>query len=170
MRCSEPGVMALLGICHRTIHTVQRPQNKSFLLRKPLPLAPASFGERLRTARVAQGYTQMEVGHKFGVSLSTVKFWEQGRTQPTPPVRFQVESFLKDIRHPTAELPENPNSGFSCLTLDVLGICNRENRQNSNRRARTGEALARVGERQKVFPVPHPSAPPAPRRATAGSA
>jgi DNA-binding transcriptional regulator YiaG len=86
--------MALLGICHRTIRTVQRPQSKAFLLRKPLPADPASFGERIRAARVACGYTQSDMARKFGVSFSTVKFWEQGRTQPNPAVRFQIEAFL----------------------------------------------------------------------------
>jgi len=90
--------MALLGISHRTIHTVQRPQNKAFLLRKPLPAFPASFGKRLRLARVAQGYTQTELAHKFGVSLSSVKFWEQNRTQPAAVVRAQVEAFVNAAR------------------------------------------------------------------------
>jgi len=94
MRCSEPGGMALLGICHRTIHTVQRPQNKAFLLRKALPADPASFGERFRVARVGQGRTQTEMARKFGISLSAVKFWEQDRTQPAAAVRAQVEAFL----------------------------------------------------------------------------
>jgi len=90
--------MALLGISHRTIHTVQRPQNKAFLLRKPLPAFPTAFCERLRLARVAQGYTQTELAHKFGVSLSSVKFWEQNRTQPSPVVRAQVEAFVNAAR------------------------------------------------------------------------
>jgi DNA-binding XRE family transcriptional regulator len=94
MRCSEPGGSALLGICHRTIQTVQHPQNKAFLLRKPLPEDPASFGERLRVARVAQGYTQTEMARKFGVSLSSVKFWEQNRTKPAAAIRTQAEAFL----------------------------------------------------------------------------
>jgi DNA-binding transcriptional regulator YiaG len=34
------------------------------------------------------------MARKFGVSFSTVKFWEQGRTQPIPAVRLQVEDFL----------------------------------------------------------------------------
>ena len=89
--------MALLGICHRTIHTVQRPEDEAFLLRKPLPVTPVSFGERIRAARLAKGYTQTEMARKFGVSLSSVKFWEQGRTQPLPTMRHQVEAFLKQI-------------------------------------------------------------------------
>ena len=88
------GASALLGICHRTIDTVQRPQNKAFLLRKPLPLDPTSFGERFRAARVAQGHTQTEMARKFRVSLSSIKFWEQNRTQPKPAVRADVEAFL----------------------------------------------------------------------------
>jgi DNA-binding XRE family transcriptional regulator len=87
--------MALLGICHRTIHTIQHPQNKALPLRKPLPRDPASFGERFRVARVAQGQTQTEMAHKFGASLSTVKFWEQSRTQPNATIRYHVEAFLK---------------------------------------------------------------------------
>jgi DNA-binding XRE family transcriptional regulator len=89
--------MALLGNCHRTIRTVQHPQSKAFLLRKSLPVEPASFGERFRAVRVAQGYTQADMARKFGVSFSTVKFWEQDRTQPLPPVRVQVETFLSGI-------------------------------------------------------------------------
>ena len=88
--------MALLGNCHRTIHTVQHPQNKAFLLRKPLPADPASFGERFRAARVACGYTQADMARKFDVSFSTVRFWEQGRTQPMPTMRYQVEAILNE--------------------------------------------------------------------------
>ncbi len=86
--------MALLGMYHRTIHTAQRPQNKAFLLRKPLPMAPASFGEQLRAARVTQGHTQAELARKFGVSLSAVKFWEQDRTQPLPTIQAQVDVYV----------------------------------------------------------------------------
>ena len=87
--------MALLGSCHRTIHTVQRPQNKAFLLRKPLPATPASFGERLRAARISHGYTRTEMARKLSVSLSAIKFWEQDRYQPKPAVGIQVGAFLK---------------------------------------------------------------------------
>jgi DNA-binding XRE family transcriptional regulator len=87
--------MALLGICHRTIHTVQRSQNKTLRLRKPLPEASAFFGDRLRLSRLAHGFTQHEMASKFGVSLSAVKFWEQNRYQPNGGVRAQVEAFLK---------------------------------------------------------------------------
>jgi DNA-binding transcriptional regulator YiaG len=97
--------MALLGICHRTICTVQRPQSKAFLLRKPLPADLASFGERFRAARVALGCTQNEMARKFGVSFSTVKFWEQNRTQPAPAVRARVETFLHSAILATAVLP-----------------------------------------------------------------
>jgi DNA-binding transcriptional regulator YiaG len=95
--------MALLGNCHLTIHTVQRPQNKDFLLRKPLPTQPATFGERFRAARVAHGHTQTEIARKFDVSLSTVKIWEQDRTLPATKVRAQVQAFLNTVppaKHP----------------------------------------------------------------------
>jgi DNA-binding XRE family transcriptional regulator len=86
--------MALLGSCHRTIHTVQRPRNKGFLLRKPLLAQSTSFGERFRAARIAQDYTQTEMARKFGVSLSAIKFWEQNRYQLNPAIAVQVEAFL----------------------------------------------------------------------------
>jgi DNA-binding XRE family transcriptional regulator len=92
-------LMALLGICHRTIHTRQHPHNKSFLLRKPLPSTPASVGERFRLARIAQGYTQHETACKLGVSLSAIKFWEQNRYQPSSLVQVQVEAFVNAGSH-----------------------------------------------------------------------
>ena len=95
--CNQ-SAMALLGNCHRTIRAVQRPQSKAFLLRKPLPSDPTSFAERLRAARVARGYTQTEMARKFGVSLSSVKFWEQGRTPLAPTTLYQVEFFLNGSR------------------------------------------------------------------------
>jgi DNA-binding XRE family transcriptional regulator len=109
--------MALLGICHRTIRAVQRPQNKAFLLRKPLPARPTSFGERFRAARAAHGYTQMETAHKFGVSLSTIKFWEENRYQPNSAVRAEVEAFLKTAPLDTLS---RSNAGFSSTA--ALGI------------------------------------------------
>jgi DNA-binding transcriptional regulator YiaG len=95
--------MVLLGSCNRTIRTHKRPETRAFLLRKPLPADPTSFGERIRVARVAKGYTQTEMAHKFGVSLSTVKFWEQNRTEPNPTVRYHVEAFLKGHAETTAQ-------------------------------------------------------------------
>jgi DNA-binding transcriptional regulator YiaG len=103
MRCSEPGGMALLGICHRTIHIIQRPQNKVFRIRKPLQADSESFAERLRATRIRYGVTQTKMAGKFRVSLSTVKFWEQGRTQPNPAVRAQVDAFLNGARLANAE-------------------------------------------------------------------
>jgi DNA-binding XRE family transcriptional regulator len=86
--------MVLLGNCHRTIRSTQRPQNKDFLLRKPLPANPISFGEKLRNARVARGYTQAELAKEFGVSFSTIKYWEQDRTRPMPTLYGRVECFI----------------------------------------------------------------------------
>src|SRR4030095_13238090 len=98
--------MALSCNCHRTIRTVRRSQNKDFLLRKSLPIHPATFGEQLRAARVAQGYNQIQVAHKFGVSLSSVKFWEQNRTHPKPSLRTFVRAFVNDAK--LAIPPINP--------------------------------------------------------------
>src|ERR1043166_8658111 len=66
MRCSERGGMALLGSCSRTIHATQRPQNTSFHLRKVLPAVPTSLGQKLRTARLSQGYTQSQMAPQIG--------------------------------------------------------------------------------------------------------
>ncbi len=96
-------LMALLGICHRTIHTVQHPQSRAFRLRKPIPADPESLAERFRATRFAYGYTQMEMARKFGVSLSAVKFWEQGRTQPGTYVRAEVDVFLNGVQLANAE-------------------------------------------------------------------
>jgi DNA-binding transcriptional regulator YiaG len=102
MRC-EPGGMALLGSYSRTIHTHKRPETRSFLLQKLHPAEPASFEEPFRATRVVRGYTEVEMARKFGVSLSTVKFWEQNRTEPKPTVRYHVEAFLKSQAQTTAE-------------------------------------------------------------------
>jgi DNA-binding transcriptional regulator YiaG len=116
MRCSEPGGMALLGICHRTIHTNQRPQNKRVSFRKPLPINPASYGERFRIARVTQGYTQTGIARRFGVSLSTVKFWEQNRTQPNPEIRSQVEVFIRESTPPVPNSLPTPSTSTVNVT------------------------------------------------------
>ncbi|HWN94104.1 MAG TPA: helix-turn-helix transcriptional regulator [Methylomirabilota bacterium] len=115
MRCSEPGLMALLGICHRTIHTVQRPQNKVFLLRKPLPAVPASFGDQLRLSRLSHGYTQHEIACAFGVSLSAVKFWEQNRHEPNQAVRAQVEAFLNTAPLANSSKPQHVTFIGGCV-------------------------------------------------------
>jgi transcriptional regulator with XRE-family HTH domain len=59
---------------------------------------------RQRIGGLAQGHTQTQIACKFGVSLSTVKFWEQDRTQPATNVRAQVQAFLSTV--PLANFPE----------------------------------------------------------------
>ena len=111
--------MVLLGSCNRTIYARQQPETAQFRLRKPLPADPTSFGERFRAARVAGGHTQTEMARKFGVSLSTIKFWEQSRTQPNPTVRYHVEVFLKSPPETTAQSAQQPDAAQPLNRVDL---------------------------------------------------
>lgn len=41
-----------------------------------------TFGQRLRAARVAKGYTQEQVGQIVGVTDAAVRMWESDRREP----------------------------------------------------------------------------------------
>ena len=46
----------------------------------------------LRAARVNAGFTQSKVAEKLGISISTIKNWEKGRTFPKQP---QIEQLCE---------------------------------------------------------------------------
>lgn len=55
------------------------------MAKKSIPLENlAAFGSRLRSARLAAGFTQVQVGEKLGVSHAAVNRWETGKDEPPP--------------------------------------------------------------------------------------
>lgn len=53
-----------------------------------------SFGERLRAAREARGYTQQQVADHMGISKSTYCGYETGKRQPDVQKIKQLSNFL----------------------------------------------------------------------------
>ena len=49
----------------------------------------------LKAARINAGLTQSEAAEQFGVSVSTIKNWESGKTFPTPP---QIDKIVEVYR------------------------------------------------------------------------
>ncbi len=56
---------------------------------------------RLRTARVAQGLTQLQLAEQIGTKEIEISRWETGRTQPSQEMRQRLSSALGK---PTYEL------------------------------------------------------------------
>jgi transcriptional regulator with XRE-family HTH domain len=53
-----------------------------------------AFAERLRELRKASGMTQIEFAKRIGISLNTVSYWENARTQPMPEKMAKIASEL----------------------------------------------------------------------------
>ncbi|TVR85613.1 MAG: helix-turn-helix domain-containing protein [Spirochaetaceae bacterium] len=49
--------------------------------------AMAEMGEYIRTIRARVGMTQREFSHRIGISVDTLRNWEQGRRYPTGTAR-----------------------------------------------------------------------------------
>ncbi len=58
------------------------------------PQCPATFGEHVRKARVDQGLSQAKLARTLGVTWSTVRDWETGRTRPALRLKPRVLAFL----------------------------------------------------------------------------
>lgn len=60
-----------------------------------------SFGDRLRTARVAAGMTQEQLGFALGVTKSSVSAWENDRETPSfrllPELRSVLDHSLDEL-------------------------------------------------------------------------
>lgn len=53
------------------------------------------FAERLKQAREIQGLTQREAAFQMGVSVSTLRSWEQGRKVPSSAQILKICEVLK---------------------------------------------------------------------------
>lgn len=53
------------------------------------------FAERLKQAREIQGLTQREAAFQMGVSVSTLRSWEQGRKVPSSTQILKICEVLK---------------------------------------------------------------------------
>lgn len=68
-------------------------------------LDAATIGQRIRDARVARGWTQLDLALRAGTSLGTVSRWERGKP---PPVRelIRLASVLEiDVHQLVADPP-----------------------------------------------------------------
>lgn len=58
---------------------------------------PNSFAERVRTARRARGWDQVELARRLGVSRETVSEWERDRTSPRRGHLERLEALLGNL-------------------------------------------------------------------------
>jgi transcriptional regulator with XRE-family HTH domain len=67
----------------------------TFMFKRWMARADAeAFAERLRELRKASGMTQIEFAKRIGISLNTVSYWENARTQPMPEKMAKIASEL----------------------------------------------------------------------------
>jgi transcriptional regulator with XRE-family HTH domain len=57
--------------------------------------AEATFGERLRAARLRAGMTQREMGKRIGVGQQVVSSWESGKSNPAESQQRQIGAILE---------------------------------------------------------------------------
>lgn len=94
MRSSEPGHLAVLGCCERTITVTRTVLKRQFAQNKPYPTNPTSLGDYLRKQRLDQRLTQPEVAVKLKASLATIVKWESNKTTPPSLYRSRIVDFL----------------------------------------------------------------------------
>lgn len=73
------------------------------------------IGQRIREAREASGFTQVELAEKVGVAFQSIQQWESGRTTPRTPKMRKLATVLNrtpmwlqfGVGSPTSEIFED---------------------------------------------------------------
>ena len=107
---------ALLGICHRTLHTARPQSPRRLWHRNPIPTIPKTLDESLRKKRIEAGQPQPQVADLLKVSLATIVKWEANRTKPLGEFRERVVAFLVSRTEPKSK------SNSALESTWVLGI------------------------------------------------
>ncbi len=53
------------------------------------------YSKRIKSIRLALGFSQEELAHKLGVSFTSVNRWENGQTKPSKLARRQIDILCK---------------------------------------------------------------------------
>jgi hypothetical protein len=136
-------VMALLDICHRTIHTVQRPQNKAFTP-KATSRSPGTFGDQLRLSRLSQGYTRhsLRATHDTKSPVNSVfRYRRLGFGNKTLSAKWRCSCPSRSIPEhcTTGQLSQDPMQDFrrwQCWEFAVGRIDEKTTSVNRNPKAR----------------------------------
>ena len=73
------------------------------MLHVPIHCLRVSLGQRIRAARQAKGYSQLQAADVLGVHQTTLSSWERGRTEPT---RGDVVRMASKLSIPLVELED----------------------------------------------------------------
>ena len=73
----------LLGISQRSVSVKYDHSKERNSRRKLIPVNPKTLGDHLLLKRIEANLSQPEVAQKAGVSVRTVRKWEQGIVCPT---------------------------------------------------------------------------------------
>lgn len=86
------------------------------------PASEPSFGMLVRERRLAAGWTQRQLAHAAGISVSVVRDLEQGvSSRPRQPVRERLTSALGIVAAPTEPVRASGDGAGGVLRLQVLG-------------------------------------------------
>jgi putative transcriptional regulator len=83
------------------IPTRVKKKNKNYSYRFPAigaMMIPMWTADEIRALRDGYGETQREFVRRLGVSLETLRFWEQGRGVPSGPAAFLLERLREDLQ------------------------------------------------------------------------
>lgn len=73
------------------------------------PTTPGFNGDRLREARVHQGYTQAQLGEAADVSATTISYYERGENTPRPDT---FERICKELKFPQRYFINSPSNAL----------------------------------------------------------
>lgn len=83
-----------------------------------------TYGERLRAARKARGWSQRELGRRVGVSGAAVSRWEMDRTRPYCGARECLVALAFDIDVP----PKTPRTVMARIGRQWCQVCKERER------------------------------------------
>lgn len=77
-----------------------------------------SLGERIRTARLAAGFSQVKLAAEIGVAQTTLSAWESGKNEPS---REDIRRLAQVLGIDASQIEALNNDGASTRTIDVMG-------------------------------------------------
>ena len=104
----------------------------------------------LREIRQDLGYTQVEMAKKVGVSLATLKHWEQGHTTPTLAYLRPIERAYECDIHEIADFVEETHDGRRRASVESITAERKEKKRRAEE-AKIARAMKRADKARRAF-------------------